>query len=66
MEETDLDAPVDYSVAIEPVSHEAEDSNYKQVLAKILDFSWLFIGSNNARFTKILAETDNDEIFACA
>lgn len=53
-----------YSDAIEAKAYIADDSNLKQVEAKILDFNWIFIGDNNARLTKILSETDNDEIFA--
>ena len=65
-EQAEDDAPMQYSQNVEPTSYGADDSNLKQVEAKILDFNWVFIGDNNARFTKILAETDNDEIFACA
>jgi len=53
-----------YSGEVEPKSHGADDSNLKQVEAKILDFNWVFIGDNNARFIKILSATENDEIFA--
>lgn len=55
-----------YSIEVEPQTHIADDSNIKQVEAKILDFNWVFVGDNAARLTKILAETDNDEIFATA
>lgn len=44
----------------------ADDSNLKQIEAKILDFNWVFIGDNAGRLVKILSETDNDEIFATA
>lgn len=49
---------------MEPQTHVADDSNLKQVEAKILDFNWVFIGDNTARLIKTLSETDNDEIFA--
>lgn len=62
----DDDAPLKYSDDIEAKAYIADDSNLKQVEAKILDFNWIFIGDNNARLTKILSETDNDEIFATA
>ena len=55
-----------YTTEIEPVTHDADDSNFKQVEAKILDFNWVFIGNNNATFIKILAQTENDQIFACS
>jgi len=48
------------------MTHKADDSNLKQVEAKILDFNWIFVGDNSARLIKILSETDNDEIFATA
>lgn len=60
------DAPFKYSGAVEPQTHVADDSNLKQVEAKVLDFNWVFIGDNSARLTDILANTDNDEIFAQA
>lgn len=60
------DAPFKYSNEVEPITHGADDSNLKQVEAKILDFNWVFIADNSARLTKILATTDNDEIFATA
>jgi hypothetical protein len=62
----DTDAPFKYSGAVEPQTHIADDSNLKQVEAKVLDFNWIFIGDNSARLTDILANTDNDEIFAQA
>ena len=37
----------------------------KQVECKLLDFDWIFTGDNTATLIKVLAETDNDEIFAC-
>lgn len=37
----------------------------KQVEAKLLDFNWIFTENNAATLIKILAETTNDEIFAC-
>ena len=44
---------------------EKEDtSNLRQVEAKLLDFNWIFIGQNAAKFITVLSETDNDEIFA--
>lgn len=59
------DAPFKYdTVQVEPITHETEDSNLKQIEAKILDFNWVFIGDNTARLIKILANTSNDEIFA--
>lgn len=60
----DVDAPFKYGAAVEPQTHVADDSNLKQVEAKILDFNWVFIGDNTARLIKTLSETDNDEIFA--
>ena len=60
----DEDAPFKYSGAVEPQTHVADDSNLKQVEAKVLDFNWVFIGDNSARLTDILANTENDEIFA--
>jgi hypothetical protein len=36
----------------------------KQVEAKLLDFDWIFTGDNAASMIKVLAETDNDEIFS--
>jgi len=46
------------------MTYGADDSNLKQVEAKILDFNWVFIGDNSQRLTQILSTTDNDEIFA--
>lgn len=60
------DAPLKYSTQVEPQTYGADDSNLKQVEAKILDFNWVFIGDNAARMMEILSSTDNDEIFACA
>jgi hypothetical protein len=36
----------------------------KQVEAKLLDFDWIFTGENSACMIKVLAETENDEIFS--
>ena len=36
----------------------------KQVEAKLLDFDWIFTKQNAAEMIKILAETENDEIFS--
>lgn len=58
------DGPFKYSQAVEPMTYGADDSNLKQVEAKILDFNWVFIGDNSQRLTQILSTTDNDEIFA--
>ena len=55
-----------YSTSVEPKIHSSDDSNLKQIEAKILDFNWLFVGGNAGKFLKILAETENDEIFACS
>lgn len=46
------------------MTHEVEDSNIRQIEAKILDFNWVFIEDNSANLIEALAETDNDEIFA--
>jgi hypothetical protein len=62
----ELDAPMKYSDAVEPKTYGADDSNLKQVEAKILDFNWVFIGDNAGRLVEILSSTDNDEIFATA
>lgn len=43
---------------------EDDDSNQKQVEAKVLDFNWVFTGDNAERLVKILAKTENDQIFA--
>ena len=50
-----LDAPCDYSAEVEPQTHVADDSNLKQIEAKILDFNWVFIGDNSARLISALA-----------
>lgn len=36
----------------------------KQVEAKLLDFDWIFTESNAIEMVKVLAETENDEIFS--
>jgi hypothetical protein len=46
------------------MTHSVEDSNIRQIEAKILDFNWLFVEDNSANLLGALAETDNDEIFA--
>jgi Ion transport protein len=46
------------------VLDEAEN-NKKQVEAKLLDFDWIFTENNAGAMIKCLAETSNDEIFAC-
>ena len=43
---------------------EEDTSNLRQVEAKLLEFNWMFIEENAARFIKILSGTDNDAIFA--
>jgi len=63
-EEIDVDAPLEYDLKVEPMTYGADDSNLKQVEVKILDFNWVFIADNSARLMKILATTENDEIFA--
>ena len=64
-EDDEEDAPVPYSEAVETVTHENDDeSNLKQVEAKVLDFNWVFTSDNAARLVKILADSSNDEIFA--
>ena len=65
-DDEELDAPMKYSDAVEPKTYGADDSNLKQVEAKILDFNWVFIGDNAGRLVEILSQTDNDEIFATA
>ena len=54
-EQAEDDAPMKYSQAVEPSSYGADDSNLKQVEAKILDFNWVFIGDNSARLIGTLA-----------
>ena len=50
---------------VEDLTQDREDaSNLRQVEAKLLEFPWIFSGQNAAKFISILAETDNDEIFA--
>lgn len=39
------------------------EANIKQVEAKLLDFSWIFVGSNYKKVIEILAKTKNDAIF---
>jgi len=51
----ELDAPMKYSDAVEPKTYGADDSNLKQVEAKILDFNWVFIGDNAGRLVEILS-----------
>lgn len=60
--------PIKYSVeAIEQLATTtSEESNLKQVEAKILDFDWVFNGNNASTFLSALGNTENDEIFACA
>ena len=59
------EGPSKYSEEIEDVATEKEDtSNLRQVEAKLLDFNWIFIGQNAAKFITVLSETENDEIFA--
>lgn len=58
-----------YDIAIDeavlPNNEEKEGSKLKQVEAKLLDFDWVFNGDNAKNLIAILAETTNDEIFAC-
>ena len=54
-----------YSIEIEELATEKEDnSSLRQVEAKLLDFNWIFTKQNACKFITVLAETDNDEIFA--
>jgi hypothetical protein len=48
----------------ELVQFDEAESTMKQVEAKLLDFDWIFTGDNAASMIKVLAETDNDEIFS--
>lgn len=41
------------------------ESVFKQVEAKLLDFDWIFTGDNSSQIIKLLAETENDNIFSC-
>ena len=64
-DDQDLDAPEKYSLSVENLAIQSvDDSNLKQVEARVLDFSWVFTGDNAAKFLQILSKTDNDEIFA--
>jgi hypothetical protein len=57
--------PIEYTEEIEDIATEKEDtSNLRQVEAKLLDFNWIFTGNNACKFITVLAETENDEIFA--
>ena len=59
------EGPSKYSLEVEDVATDKEDtSNLRQVEAKLLEFNWIFIGQNAAKFIAVLAETENDEIFA--
>ena len=61
----DSRGPIEYSDDIEEIATDKEDtSNLRQVEAKLLDFNWIFTGNNACKFITVLAETDNDEIFA--
>jgi len=42
---------LNYSSKIEPIPYGNDESNLKQVEAKILDFNWTFIAENAARLT---------------
>jgi len=59
------------SVRYDPTTIEAlavldeAENNMKQVEAKLLDFDWIFTEKNAGAVVKVLAETSNDEIFAC-
>ena len=48
----------------ELVQFDEAESTMKQVEAKLLDFDWIFTGENSACMIKVLAETENDEIFS--
>lgn len=48
----------------EIVCVEAQEGNMKQVEAKLLDFDWIFTKQNANEMIKVLAETENDEIFS--
>ena len=64
-DEDDDGRPAEYTMAIEDLCTEDDDkSNLRQVCAKLLDFNWVFSGNNAEKFIGVLAETDNDEIFA--
>ena len=59
------DGPSKYTLEVEDVATDKEDtSNLRQVEAKLLEFNWIFIGQNAAKFVTVLSETDNDDIFA--
>jgi hypothetical protein len=63
----DNDGYLKYSEAIEAtVKFDEGENKLKQVEAKLLDFDWIFTAGNAATLIKILAETDNDDIFKCA
>lgn len=55
VDDDEQDAPMKYSDAVEPKTYGADDSNLKQVEAKILDFNWVFIGDNAGRLVEILS-----------
>ena len=48
----------------ECVCIETQEGDMKQVEAKLLDFDWIFARNNANEMIKVLAETENDEIFS--
>jgi hypothetical protein len=48
----------------ECVCIETQEGDMKQVEAKLLDFDWIFTKNNANEMIKVLAETENDEIFS--
>jgi hypothetical protein len=64
--EEDDGGPAKYDpLLVEDITQDREDTdNQKQVKAKLLDFNWIFNGNNAEKFIKVLADSENDDIFA--